>query len=77
MELTAQGSQALDLYFVYEFHLTLLGSRYSASSRRRARKRSPDLYFMYECHVTLLSSQYPAELTAQGAERPLGLILLV
>ena len=32
---------------------------------------------MYEFHFTLLSFRYSVELTAQGAERPLGLLLRV
>ena len=40
-------------------------------------KAPPDLYFMYEFHFTLPSSRYSAELTAQGAERPRGLLLRV
>ena len=62
---------------MYEFHLTLLGSRYSEKLMAQGDKRPPDLDFMYEFHFMLLSPRYSVELTAQGAERPPGLLLRV
>ena len=71
----AGRQSALDLYFVYEFHLTLFGSPRELAAQ--ATKRPPDLYSVYEFHFTLLSSPYSEKLTAQGAERPFGLLLRV
>ena len=53
----------------------LLGSPRELTAQ--ATKRPPDLYSKYEFHFTLLSSLSSVELTAQGAERPLGLLLRV
>ena len=52
-----------------EFHLTLLGSRYSEKLTAQGDKRPSDLYFMYEFHFMLLSPRYSVELTAQNAPR--------
>ena len=62
---------------MYEFHLTLLGSRYSEKLMAQGDKRPSGLYFMNEFHFMPLSPRYFLELTAQGAERPPGLLLRV
>ena len=46
----------LDFYFVYEFHLTLLGSPRELTAQ--ATERPLDLYSKYEFHFTLLSSPF-------------------
>ena len=45
----------LDFYFVYEFHLTLLGSPRELTAQ--ATERPLDLYSKYEFHFTLRSSR--------------------
>ena len=53
----------LDFYFVYEFHLTLLGSLRELTAR--ATERPLDLYSKYEFHFTLI--ELPSLRGAHGA----------